>query len=49
MIDEIIGEVRIRGRNVMMGYLFEDDKTNEAFDDQGWLKSGDIGMRDYEG
>ena len=26
----------------MMGYLFNEDKTAETFDADGWLKSGDI-------
>ena len=30
------------GRNVMMGYLFCEKKTNEAIDEDGWLHSGNL-------
>ena len=30
------------GRNVMMGYLFCEKKTNEAIDKDGWLHSGKL-------
>jgi long-subunit acyl-CoA synthetase (AMP-forming) len=32
------------GRNVMMGYLFCQDKTTEAIDDDGWLHSGTLNV-----
>lgn len=32
-----------------MGYLGEREKTIEAFDDEGWLYSGDIGYIDKDG
>ena len=37
------------GRNVMMGYLFCEEKTIEAIDNDGWLHSGDIGCIDDSG
>ena len=33
----------------MMGYLGEEDKTREVFNEDGWLKSGDIGQEDPDG
>ena len=34
------GEICAKGRHVMMGYLNNEEKTKEAFLDDGWLKSG---------
>ena len=43
------GEVCMCSRNVMMGYLFSPEKTDETIDDEGWLHSGDIGCLDDGG
>ena len=37
------GEVCIKGPSVMKCYYNKEDKTREAFDDDGYFKSGDIG------
>lgn len=37
------GEICMRGRNTMMGYLKNDKATMEAMDEQGYIKSGDKG------
>ena len=39
------GEIRIRGWNVMRGYFRDPDATARTIDDEGWLKTGDQGMK----
>ncbi len=46
--DEQIGEVVIRGHNLFAGYLDDPEATAAAVVD-GWLRTGDIGLRDADG
>lgn len=45
----VTGEIVLRGPNVMVGYLGASDKTAEAIDGDGWLRTGDLGYRDADG
>ena len=44
-----VGEIVTRGRNVFMGYLWDEEKTREVVDDEGWVHSGDLGRLDQDG
>lgn len=46
--DGEIGEICVRGGNVMLGYWNQPEETSRAFRN-GWLLTGDIGYRDAEG
>lgn len=39
----------MNGRNIFMGYLNKEDRTRETLDEEGYLKSGDIGWKDSDG
>lgn len=43
------GEICIFGHNIMKGYLNNPEATKEAFWDDGWFRSGDIGVFDKDG
>lgn len=42
-------EVLVRGPNVFAGYLGRPDATKEAFTEDGWFRTGDIGVVDDDG
>jgi long-chain-fatty-acid--CoA ligase ACSBG len=41
-VDSVSGELCIYGRHVFMGYLNDDKKTKDTFDENGWLHTGDM-------
>jgi long-chain acyl-CoA synthetase len=46
--EDAIGEIAIKGHNIMKGYYGRPDATAEAIND-GWFRSGDLGRRDKDG
>jgi fatty-acyl-CoA synthase len=43
------GEFCTRGYSVMKGYWNDEEKTNEAIDDGGWMHTGDLAIMDEQG
>ncbi len=47
--DGQIGEVQINGPHVFKGYWRQPEKTADAFSADGWLRTGDMGLREPDG
>ena len=46
---ESVGEIRVRGPGVMLGYYRQPKETAASFDSQGFFRTGDLGLVDEEG
>ena len=46
---DTVGELCIKGPQVMLGYWHRPDETAEVMDDEGWLHTGDMARMDEQG
>ncbi len=44
-----VGEILMRGENVMLGYYKNPEITEQTIDKDGWMHSGDLGIIDKDG
>lgn len=47
--ENVVGEIILRGENVMAGYYKNEKATKDIIDDEGWMHTGDLGVIDKEG
>ena len=47
--ENVPGEVQVKGPNVFLGYYKNEEATRASFTDDGWFRTGDMGVVDKDG
>ena len=47
--ENVPGEVQVKGPNVCMGYYKNEEATRDSFTEDGWFRTGDMGVIDKDG
>lgn len=47
--ENIVGEIHVKGANVMLGYYKNEEATTAIFKEDGWMNTGDMGIVDRDG
>lgn len=46
---KVPGEIQIKGANVFLGYFKNEEATSEVLTEDGWFRTGDMGILDADG